>query len=327
MSIPRSFQALCDLPPKQRTSMGQKLLLRTIREEWPLVAHLRRRMSAAGLDHSRAIDLDGFRSLTPETLAKSLAQAPRDLCPQPDPGRIRQNWGWSRKLGLILARGKGGPLLQRGYQATLADPLEDALSGGRNKRVQSSEFDEELLAEQGSRCLELLGIKAGPLVLDPRAQFETLTRRALVGGARLQGLELRESAPPSDQLQGVHFTTRKALTAGALNPEGMQQPKLVLLDPINADQQGLLTLTAARLVLPVLGDGSGAVLWDDLVWVEEVWCEEGGVEQGRGKLAFTHLAQHGTMLARTVLDLPKAWGRLVPPTDTTPSFPRLTQLD
>ncbi len=327
MSIPRSFQALCDLRPKQRTSMGQELLLRTIREEWPLVAHLRRRMGAAGLDPSRAIDLDGFRSLPPETLSKSLAQAPRDLCPQPDPGRIRQNWGWSRKLGLILARGKGGPLLKQGYLATLADPLDDALSGGRNKRVQSSEFDEELLAEQGSRCLELLGIEAGPLVLDPRAEFEALTRRALVGGARLKNHELRESAPPPDQVQGVLFTTRRALTTGALNPEGVQQPKLILLDPINADQPGLLTLTAARLVLPVLPDGSGAVLWDDLVWVEEVWCEEDGIEQGRGQLAFTHLAQHGTMLARTVLDLPRAWGRLLPPTGTTPSFPRLTQLD
>ena len=310
MALPRSFQNLCSLPPNQRTAMGIKLLQRTMREEWPLIAHLRRRLTAAGLDGRRHLGLDEFHALPPESLARFLSQSPRDLCPQPDPGRIRQNWGWPRKLGLVLARGKGGQLLQRGYQANLADPLPDSLSGGREKRVQSSEHDEELLAEQGCRCLLLLGIKAGPLVLDPRVKIEALTRRALVGAARLLELPLGESPPKPGEDQGVLFTTKEALKDGALG-----SGEVVLLDPTGPEDRGILTLTAARLVLPVLGDTRGAILWDDLMLAE---AHEDGI-------AMTHLAHHGTMLAKTVVNLPDAFGRLELGAKAAPFFPRLTQ--
>ena len=238
------------------------------------------------------------------TLAQTLSQPDKQLMPQPDPGRIRSNWGWARKLGLVLARGKGGRLLQKGYEADLADPLDDLTCGG--SRVHSSAHDEELLAEQGCRCLILLGIDKGPLVLNPQAKIPVLTRRALVGGARLLGLELRESAPPAGDAQGVFFRTRSNV--------GHDQATSILLDPVGGKQRGILTLPAARLVLPVLGDGQGALLWDDLVWVEDT-------PQG---LAFTHLAHHGTLLARTVLPLPDEWGALVSAQTGDLLFPRLT---
>jgi hypothetical protein len=78
----------------------------------------------------------------------------------------------------------------------------------------------------------------------------------------------------------------------------------------------MLTLTAARLVLPVLGDARGAILWDDLMLAEA---------HGDG-IAMTHLAHHGTMLAKTVLDLPQAFGRLEFGAKAAPFFPRLTKV-
>ena len=43
-------------------------------------------------------------------------------------------------------------------------------------------------------------------------------------------------------------------------------------------------------------------------------------------IAMTHLAHHGTMLAKTVLDLPQAFGRLEFGAKAAPFFPRLTQV-
>lgn len=304
MGIPRSFQDLCALAPSKRVDLGKRLLLRTMREEWPLVPHLRRRLKAAGLDPMELNRLDQFQKLPPEALTHALRQPERQLIPQPDPGRIRHNWGWARKLGLVLARGKGGKLLQKGYEASLADPLLDP--GCVGAKVHSSVHDEELLGQQGSRCLLLLGIETGPLVLDPGAKIPVLTRRALVGGARLLGVELREGSASETADGGAFFFTGP-------NPTGAKGT-LVRLDPMNSDAPGILTLPTARLVLPVLGDGAGAVLWDDLVWAEDL--PEG--------LTFTHLAHHGTMLARAVLPSLSQWNALAPSPADGPQFPRLT---
>lgn len=310
MRLPRSFDQLRRVPAERRPRLQEVLLERMAREEWPLVPALRRRLLEAGVDADRASPRDRASGLRPCPLDALTAEAPLQLRPTPDPARIRRHWGPSRKLGLVLARGQGGSLLQRGYL-----PLEAAAEAHAGLLLESTAHDLELLEEQLWRSAALLGAHGAALVQAPGSSLPPPVEETLALAKLRRRTSGRRPAGP-DLLVGCPRAVEAARAAGT-PPE---QLLCVAQDRGEGPSPPLgraLWMPLLRLLVPTPAGRSDGWLFDDLVQLVPPPAEDG--PQGAGLMA-THLAHHGTLLARVLLPGSEDW-EVRPPDEV--GLPRL----
>ena len=287
MRLPRSFDQLLRVPPDRRAAMQAALLARVAREEWPLVPALRARLQEAGLDADRARPADRLAGLAPLSLDRMGAAPPPHLRPTPDPARIRRHWGAGRKFGLVLARGKGGALLQRGYV-----PVPEATDQIEDLAVESTQHDLELLREQLIRCALLLGLTGRTPIAAEGALLPAALRAALPTAAHPE--EAPRRAQPAPLLLVADPSTMEDALSRASDPDSV----LCVAEHIDPRWPTAVWSPALRLLLPAV-EGRRALLFDDLVALEH--------DQESGLIIATHLAHHGTMLARVLLPGTESW--------------------
>jgi hypothetical protein len=290
--LPRTFDQLRRVPADRRARMQQLLLERTAREEWPLVPELRRRLAEAGVDADRAAPGERLAGLAACELG-SLADRPAHrLRPTPDPARIRRHWSAGRKLGLVLARGQGGSLLQRGYLPVATATLD---LPGLAPRIESTAHDLELLREQLLRSALLLGLEGDGLAAAPGAKLPAPLTEALEAAPARRGTrrgpELLIACPPSlDRALAAGTPAARLLCVSDL-PQGTH-PTAVWLE-------------AARLLVPTPPGSRRGWLFDDLAQLRRSG-ESGDL------LEVTQLGHHGTLLARVSLPGSGSWDLLPP---------------
>lgn len=291
MRLPRSFDQLLRVPPDRRAAMQAALLARVAREEWPLVPALRARLQAAGLDADRARPAELLAGLAPLPLDRLAAAPPHHLRPTPDPARIRRHWGAGRKFGLVLARGKGGALLQRGYL-----PVPEATDEIEALVVESTQHDLELLREQLVRCALLLGLSGRDPVPAEGAVLPAALRAALQPEA---GPRAARRAPP---LVVADPSTMEDALSRSPDAGGV----LCVAERADLQWPTAVWSPTLRVLLPVVEDRR-TLLFDDLIALEQ--------DANSGLVAATHLAHHGTVLAKVLLPGSEPW-ELLPPADS-----------
>ena len=287
MRLPRSFDQLLRVPPDRRAAMQAALLARVAREEWPLVPALRARLQEAGLDADRARPAERLAGLAPLPLDRLAAAPPPHLRPTPDPARIRRHWGAGRKFGLVLARGKGGALLQRGYV-----PVPEATDQVGDLAVESTQHDLELLREQLIRCALLLGLSGRAPIAAEGALLPAALRAALPTTPHPEGAPRRSR--PAPPLVVADPSTMEDALSRASDPDGV----LCVAERTDPRWPTAIWSPALRLLLPAV-EGRRALVFDDLVALER------GHESGL--VVATHLAHHGTMLAGVLVPESASW--------------------
>ena len=207
-------------------------------------------------------------------------------------------WAWDDVMPLFrraenwegepsAVRGKGGALLQRGYV-----PVPEATDQVGDLAVESTQHDLELLREQLIRCALLLGVSGRAPIAAEGALLPAALRAALPTAPHPEGAPRRSR--PAPPLVVADPSTMEDALSRASDPDGV----ICVAERTNPRWPTAIWSPALRLLLPAV-EGRRALLFDDLVALEH------GHESGL--IVATHLAHHGTMLARVLVPESESW--------------------
>jgi len=304
-----------------------------VREElYACSAHYRKVFDEAGVDPRQIRGVDDLRRLPFTTRADLASGSGFELAPRP--GAMREHWGFSRKLALVLGGRKAAEALSLGYAPALV--TEDRQHGEPTLELFLTQSDVDVLGEVGARAVDLLGLPPGARILAAVAKpdgmpFWVSTLGAVHSGRCLRTaagepgklLDALESSRPSVLVAPTALARRTARIARATGRD------LSALDTLVVDAEGtspehveslLGDLAAcgakgarvARAWIPPVarmafvesptaeGRGSGIHLLPDLCVVEVIdpTSLEPVAEGEPGELVFTTLCGHGTAVLR-----------------------------
>lgn len=144
------------------------------REVLAFSEHYRKAFPAAGLDPRRVRGLADLRPLPPVTRA-DLARSPEEFQLRPTPARLREHWGFARKLGLVTGGRRAWRGLVQAYTPVLElTGLDAGDDGAPSLRVATTGSDLERMAADGARRLTELGLAPGAALVtddEPRASL------------------------------------------------------------------------------------------------------------------------------------------------------------
>ena len=336
-----SWHQLSRAPRSEQRGLQNRLLARYVREElYACSAHYRRVFDDAGVDPREIRGVDDLRRL-PFTTRADLASAqahgaPFELAPRPK--AMREHWGFSRKLALVLGGRKAQEALRLGYAPALV--TEDRRRGQPTLELTLSQSDVDVLGEVGARAVDLLELPPDARILaaalGPAGMaFWVSTLGAVRSGCCLRTtgsqpgklLDLLESWRPTVLLAPTALARRAARSARATGRD-LSFLETLVVNATGTSPQVMRSLCAdlaacgahrtrvarawtpavARLAFvesPVVaggadGQGGGIHLWPDLCVVEVIDPSslEPVAEGQAGELVFTTLCGHGTAVLR-----------------------------
>jgi phenylacetate-CoA ligase len=294
----------------------------------------------AGVDPRRFRGVDDLRRLpftTRADLASAQAQgAGLELALRP--GAIREHWGFSRKLALVLGGRKAAEALRLGYAPALV--LQDRQRGEPTLELTLTQSDVDVLGEVGARAVDLLGLAPSARLLSAvagpaNAAFWVSTLGAVRSGRCLRTevgapgelLDVLESWRPNVLLAPIAVARRLARSARSTGRDLSALNTLVVdaegtsakhIESLHADLAacGADGARVARAWIPPVarlafvespiseGDGDaqggGIHLMPDLCVVEVIdpISLELVAEGQPGELVITTLCGHGTAVLR-----------------------------